>query len=426
MRPARTLIHGAVIVTAVPGEAPFEGWVAIDDARIGAVGRGAPPDTAGFDHVIDGTARVLMPGLVNAHAHSHSSLTRGSAEGAALDGWIAAIEREQAVLTPAQAMVGAQATYAEALLSGTTTIVDMCLHPEAALDAAERIGIRAVIAPYVAHTKPFAPTLDQTEKLLRRAGPDRVWVGLHELDSSGDVEIRAGVALSTTYGAGLHLHCAETEASVRRTRERTGRSPVMHLQHLGGLGPRTVLAHCVWVDGPDRDAMAAAGAHVVHCPHANLKLGSGIAPVAVMLAQGISVVLGSDGAKANNRLDMFDAMKFASLLAKGAACDPALLPPDQVLGMATRCGGIALGLPVGMIAAGLLADLVLLRTDVFHMQPATPTTVVTNLVHAARGSDVDTVLVGGRVVVRHGVLTSMDAAAVLADLSKVGRALLSA
>lgn len=421
----RLLIRDALIVTGVPGEMPFDGWVAVDGERIASLGAGTSPDDGSFDRVIDARDRLLMPGLVNAHAHSHSSLTRGSAEGAALDTWLAAIEREQAVLTAEQARVGALATYAEALLSGTTTILDMCLHPEVALRAAGQIGIRAVVAPYVASSKPFAPTLERTEALLREAGPNRVWVGLHDVESCADAQLHEGAALAVKYRTGLHLHCAETEGSVARTRKRTGHSPVAHLRHLGALGSRTLLAHCVWVDADDVAALAAAGAHVVHCPHANLKLGSGIAPIAAMLEAGVNVALGSDGAKANNRLDMFDAMKFASLLAKGAARDPALLPPEQVLAIATRHGGSALGLDVGTLAPGMLADLVLLRLDVLHMQPAAPRTVVTNLVHSARGSDVETVLVGGVVVVENGMLTTIDQSALLRELGATGRALLA-
>src|SRR4051812_36227602 len=152
----RTLIRDALIVS--PDDAqPFYGWIEVVDGRIGAVGADNAP--SGADLTIDGSACALLPGLVNTHAHSHSSLTRGSAEGVALYEWIGVIEREQSRLTPQQARAGALATYAEALLSGTTAMVDMCLQPEAAFAAARDIGIRAVIAPYVASTKPFAPTL---------------------------------------------------------------------------------------------------------------------------------------------------------------------------------------------------------------------------------------------------------------------------
>jgi 5-methylthioadenosine/S-adenosylhomocysteine deaminase len=421
------LIRDALIVSD-PATVPFWGWLVIAQGHIAEIGTGEPPRAA-FAHVFSGRERAVIAGLVNAHAHSHSSLTRGSAEGRTLDDWIASIEREQMILDDEQAYWGALSTYAEALLSGTTTIVDMCLKPEAALRAAKAIGIRAVIAPYVADGKAFAPTLVETEELLKArsvAGTrSDVWVGLHDLESCSDGQIRAGVALAKRYATGLHLHCAETHANLERTRRRTGRTPVQQLHALGVLGRRTLLAHCVWVDAEDRALLAESGSCVVHCPHANLKLGSGIAPVPALLNEGVSVALGTDGAKANNRLDMFDVMKFASLLHKGVTRDPTVLPPEKVLGMANQAGAAALGLYAGALQPRAPADLTLVRLDRFHLQPAEPATIVTNLVHSARGSDVDAVIVGGEIVVQEGRLVTSDQNEILARAQKIGRALLA-
>jgi 5-methylthioadenosine/S-adenosylhomocysteine deaminase len=404
----RTLIRDALIVST-GNEQPFYGWVEIVDSVIAGVGAGNAP--TGADETIDGSDCALLPGLVNTHAHSHSSLTRGSAEGVALDQWLAIIEREQSRLTAEQARAGALATYAEALLSGTTTIVDMCLQPQAAFTAARDIGIRAVIAPYVADTKHFTPTLSETAALLDKAAKFddrvRVWVGLHDLESCSDEQVAAGVELARRHGVGVHLHCSETSYQIERTRKRTGRTPVAQLAHLGALGPMTLLAHCVWADDADREMLRSNGVSVAHCPHANLKLGCGIAPVADMLRRGINVTTATDGAKANNRLDLFDVMKFASLLQKGALQDPAALPPRQVLEMATAHGGRALHAPIGAIGTGMAADLILVRLDRLHLQPSVPDTVMTNLVHAARGSDVNMTMVAGKALVRDGQLVAM-------------------
>jgi len=411
------LIRDALVVT----EAPFRGWVSIEGNRIFQVGRGEPPKS---ENIIDARGGALIAGLINTHAHSHSSLTRGSAEGMALEAWIGAVIREQRRLTPEQAYVGALATYAEALLSGTTTILDMCLFPEEALRAAEEIGIRALIAPYVADTMPFAPRLDRTAALLRKA-KNKVWVGLHDLETCSDEQIRAGVELALENGSGVHLHCAESKGWTERTRSRTGRSPFEQLEHLGVFKARTHLAHCVWASESDRRLLAERSASVAHCPHANLKLGSGIAPVPAMRAAGVRVALATDGAKANNRLDMFDVMKFASLLHKGVGLDPELLSPWQILDMATAQGAAALHIESGHIKPGQLADLTLIATDRFHLQPAEPQTIVTNLVHAARGSDVDMVIVDGRVVVERGRLATLDQDEVLARHAQTGRSLLA-
>lgn len=424
--PASLLIRDALVVPSGAGPAPFFGWVAIAGDRIAGVGKGVAPSFPNA-RVVDGEGRALIAGFVDTHAHSHSSLTRGSAEGLALEEWIATIEREQARLSDDDAYVGALVTYGELLLSGTTTVVDMCLRPEPALRAAREIGIRAIVAPYVLDVRAFAPTLADVARLLEapRAAGDRtaVWVGLHDLESCADETIADGAALARQFGTGIHLHCAESRHNAERTRARTGRSPIAQLDALGALGPRTLLAHCVWADDADIALLAARGSSVAHCPHANLKLGSGIAPVPAMRAAGVRVSVATDGAKANNRLDLFDVMKFASLLHKGSTLDPRVLPADDVLAMATRDGAAAVGLDAGEIAAGRLADLTLVDLRRFHLQPATPEAIATNLVHAARGSDVDTVIVGGEVVVEGGRLQRVDEQRLLAAMRRTAAAL---
>jgi 5-methylthioadenosine/S-adenosylhomocysteine deaminase len=423
---ARSCIFRDVLVVPPEGAAPFEGWVVVEDVTIAAVGRGVP-QMRGDQRVIRGGGAALLPGLVNTHAHSHSSLTRGSAEGLPLEGWLGVIEKEQARLTNEQAYIAALATYAEALLSGTTTIVDMCLRPAPAMRAAREIGIRAAIVPYVADTKPFAPSLHDNAALLETAERDervQLWVGVHDLESCSDGCIRAAGELARKHHTSLHLHCSETRTSIDRTLARVGRTPVAQLHALAALSERTLLAHCVWLSEEDRALIAATGAHVAHCPHANLKLGSGIAPVPDLCRRGVNVTLATDGAKANNRLDMFDVMKFASLLQKGVTGDPKMLPPAQVLDMATARGAAALGIAAGAIAPGRNADLVLVRLDGFHLQPCVPDTLVTNLVHAARGSDVELVMVDGRILVEDGRLADERWADLLQRVQPVARELL--
>jgi 5-methylthioadenosine/S-adenosylhomocysteine deaminase len=430
MTDVSVILHDALIVPGTsPGRLPFFGWIHVQDGLIRGMGRGeAPAGLVGMR--IDCTGDVLLPGLINLHAHSHSSLTRGSAEGISLEDWLAEVEREQRLLTEDDAYVAALGTYAEALLSGTTTILDMCLRPDAALRAAETLGIRAIIAPYVADTKPFTPNLTTTARLLEHCRARRktvsVWVGLHDLESCSDDQIREGVALAKAYGTGLHLHCSESEFSVQQTLRRTGSTPVAHLNTLGALGPKTLLAHCVWANEEDQDLLRRHGSGVTHCPHANLKLGSGIAPIPAMLSRGVPVALGTDGAKANNRLDMFDVMKFASLLHKGVSRNPRVMPVDQILGMATERAAQIIGEPdLGILAPGRKADLITVRADDFHVQPMLPDTVWTNLVHAARGSDVSLVMVAGKIVARDGELVGIQSHGLRSRFREVGLELIS-
>lgn len=420
------LIRDVLIAAKPAEEPPFRGWVHTVGPYIHAVGRDADPAPADST-VVEGRGRALIPGLVNAHAHSHSSLTRGTAEGMPLETWLQAGLREQSRMTEEHIRLSALATYGEALLSGTTAIFDMCIAPEIARDAARDIGIRAMIAPRVADRMRIQVSLQHAADFAMATARDervRGCIGLHDLESASDGLIREAAALAQSLHLPLHLHCAESQHWTEKTRVRTGRSPVRQLENLGVLSPGVHLAHCVWTDERDREVLAAHDVSVAHCPHSNLKLGSGIAAVTAMRKAGVRVSLGTDGARANNRLDMFDVMKFASLLAKGTELDATALLPADVLTMATREGARTMDSAAAEIAPGRPADITLVAVDRFHLQPALPDTIVTNLVHAARGADVDMVLVDGVVVVEGGRLALVDQDELLARYVEAGRELL--
>lgn len=175
---------------------------------------------------------------------------------------------------------------------------------------------------------------------------------------------------------------------------------------LGVLEQNTHLAHCVWVEQEDFKILGQTRTSIAHCPHANLKLGSGVAPIPSMISSGIKVTLATDGAKANNRIDMFDVMKFAGLIHRGFHHNPSILPPEQVFGMATSNGAEVLGYRSGRLAQGYNADIAFINIDQIHLQPAQPQTIIPNLVYSAQGSDVDQVMVGGRILVQEGKLVS--------------------
>jgi 5-methylthioadenosine/S-adenosylhomocysteine deaminase len=421
------LVKDALVISA--DQAPFFGWVSVRDDRISEVGPQRPSESNGYSCVIDARGGPLIPGLINAHAHSQSTLTRGSAEGLPLDKWLPIIFREMRRLTDEQAYCAALLTYGEALLSGTTCIIDMCQVPRAAARAANLLGIRAILAPYVADSLDYCPTLEESETLIKenngKLNRVQFWVGLAGLNTSTLAQVEHAVALARQYGVGFHTHCSETKTEIERSRQETGRTPTARLHALNALNAKTLLAHCVWLSEEDRDLIASHGVHIAHCPQSNLKLGSGLAPIRDFLARGINVTLGSDGAKANNRLDGFDAMKFASLLQKGWLHDPAVLTSREVFAMATSNCAPLLGLNVGMIAPGAKADLVLLRADALNLQPVLPETVLANLVHAARGGDVDTVIVDGRIVVENGRLIALDQSELAAHARQTAKELLA-
>lgn len=429
MNEKKILFKNALIVPNTSEKpAAFWGWLLVAGNKIEVVKQGEPPSEIVADQVIDASDRAILPGIANSHTHSQSSLTRGSAEGIPLHEWLPVIDKEQKILTEEQAYVGALATYSELALNGATLISDMCLHPQAAIRAAREIGVRLVIAPYSASTKSFTPDLSVTEGLLASIPRDdemvKAWVGLHDLETCGDGQLIQGAHLAAQYGTGLHLHCSESQFFVDLTLKRTGKRPVAHLASLGLLGEKTLLAHCVWVDEADRALMAEYGARVAHCPQSNLKLGSGIAPVPEMLEKNIRVTLGTDGARANNRLDMFDVMKFASLIHKGTHLDAFLLPPELIINMATQEGYHTFGIRAGSLSPEMLADLILVNLERFHLQPALPETIATNLVHSAMGADVDLVMVNGRILIENGELLTADRRKILAGLKKTGEELI--
>ncbi|MDQ1123602.1 amidohydrolase family protein [Microbacterium trichothecenolyticum] len=375
---------------------------------------------------VDLPNRLLMPGLVN--AHHHSGMLRGTAEHLPVWEWLRLhIDPMHRVLRPDEAEAAAWLCYAEGLLSGTTTVVDMWRFMDGAVRAATALGNRVVTVNYVgAHPDfDYFDTLDDNERMLSRytgAANGRVmpWVGLEHpfyADAAGQ---RRAVALAREYDTGLYTHCSESELELADFAERHGARPMFALEQLGFFdAPRTMIAHAVWLDDSEVDLIAARGVGVSHNPVSNMKLASGMAPVAEMLAAGVNVGLGTDGEKENNNLDMFEEMKVASLLGKLRTMDAAAMDSWDVLRMATRGGAAAIGRgdELGAITVGRKADLVAVRTDTPRMTPLLPAgdyaNIHHNLVHAVRGSDVDLTMVDGEIVVRDGRLVNADLAEII-------------
>lgn len=365
--------------------------------------------------------RLLMPGLVN--AHHHSGMLRGTAEHLPVWEWLRLhIDPMHRVLRPEEAEAAAWLCYAEGLLSGTTTVVDMWRYMDGAARAASVLGNRVVTVNYVGEHPDFDyfDTLDDNERMLAEwtgAANDRImpWVGLEHpfyADAAGQ---RRAIALANAYGTGLYTHCSESEIELADFADRHGARPMFALEELGFFDvPRAMIAHAVWLDAAEVDLIAARGVGVSHNPVSNMKLASGMAPVAEMLAAGVNVGLGTDGEKENNNLDMFEEMKVASLLGKLRTMDAAAMDSWQVLGMATRGGAAAIGRgdELGALTPGRKADFVAVRTDTPRMTPFMPDgaypNIHHNLVHAVRGSDVDMTVVDGEIVVRDGLLVNAD------------------
>ncbi len=433
------ILHADHVIPMSAGEPVItDGAVLVNpDGRIGAVGPaadviGAAPATP-VRRLAD---RLLMPGLINAHAHS--GLLRGTAEGLPVWEWLQRfIDPMHRVLTPRDAEVASFLCYAEALLSGTTTIVDMWRYMHGSAKAADELGIRAVLVPYVAEhpAHDYFETLRTNEALIQQwhggaAGRVQVWVGLEHMFYGTPDAWKRAIDMCRHYDVGFHTHSNESRFDVDETLRRHGKRPIEALAAFGLLdAPRTLLAHCVWLSDEEIALLAERGVGVAHNPISNMKLASGAARTVDLLAAGVAVGLGTDGEKENNNLDVFEEMKTASLMAKLASLDAAALDAWSVCRMATITGARALGLEAvtGSLEVGKQADLIAVRTDTPRLTPliaGADGNLHHNLVHAVQGGDVDLTMVAGRVVVDGGRLLTADLRDLMAEANRAAPELL--
>jgi 5-methylthioadenosine/S-adenosylhomocysteine deaminase len=426
-----TLVRNGIVLPMTGGNALVDpGSVLIDDRSIVAVGSvaelDADPRSAGAD-VVDATGHAVLPGLHNGHLHS--GLLRGTAESMSLWDWLRAyVDPAHKALTPEIARAASLQCYAEGLLAGTTSVMDMWRFMEGSASVAADLGIRATLVPYVADEEgyDYFESLASNRRLLESVGTAaaegrvRAWVGLEHLMYCTPECFAGAMALAEEFDTGLHTHSSESTWEVQESLARWGRRPIEVFHQRGILSPRTVVAHCVWLDDREVALMASTGTAAVHCPCSNMKLASGPARIGHMRAAGVTVGLGSDGEKENNSLDLFEEMKFASLLAKVSTLDPTVGDPWDILTMATSEGARALGLdPVtGSLAPGKRADLVTVWLGGLHTTPVlhgAQANVAAHLVFSASGHDVRDVWVDGRRLVTGGAPLTFDVATVRAE-----------
>jgi 5-methylthioadenosine/S-adenosylhomocysteine deaminase len=424
-----TLLTGGIVVPMDGTRAVIHpGAVLADGDTIVAVGPAAEVAAhplAASATTVDVTDRILIPGIHN--CHMHSGLLRGTAENLPLLAWLATyVDPAHRALTPEIAEAASRLCYAEALLGGTTSVMDMWRYLDRAAVVAGRLGLRATLVPYVCDEEglDYFETLDTNRELIETIGVGgrvRAWVGLEHLLYCTPAAYTAARSLAEEYGTEIHTHSSEQQLEVTAVVEKFGRRPIHELEARGLLeGGHCVIAHCVWLDDAELDVLARTGTRVAHCPCSNMKLASGIARVPDMWARGITVGLGSDGEKENNNLDLLEEMKFASLVQKVSLLDASAGEPWSVLAMATTEGARCLGLDgiTGSLAAGKRADIVAIDVRRLHMAPlqiGLDQNVVEHLVFSAQAGDVDAVWVDGRPLVSGGQLLTDDVDAIRAD-----------
>jgi 5-methylthioadenosine/S-adenosylhomocysteine deaminase len=374
-----------------------------DDGRIAEVGEDVI--AAEGDEVIDCSGTAIIPGLVNAHTHAAMTLFRGYGDDLPLMEWL------QTKIWPAEAKLDADDVYwgarlacVEMIRSGTVRFWDMYWHPDATARAVADSGLRATIAAPLIDTGGDGPSslredaLESLDALEGVAGVGRA-LAPHAIYTVSEDSLRWIVEQAGERDLPIHVHLSETEGEVNDCVREHGVRPAIYLDRTGALGPRTLLAHSVWLDDEELDLIAERGATVVTNPCANLKLAVGrVFGYQAMRERGIAVALGTDGPGSNNSLDLLQEVKYMSLLQKHEARDPAALPAREAWDVA--CGRTAPLLGVsGRIEPGEPADFLLVRTDTPELAVGD---LVANLVYAASGAVVDATVVAGRVLMQDG------------------------
>ena len=367
-------------------------------------------------------AHAVIPGLVNAHTHAAMALLRGIADDLALMEWL---QRhiwpvEMRVASPQFVYDGTLLACAEMLRGGITTFNDMYFFPEAAARAAAAAGMRAALGmivvdfptPYASHPADYLSKGLALRDAMRTHPLISFCFAPHAPYSVADKPLEQIATYANELDLPVHIHLHETRDEMAQAQARDGSRPIARLQALGLLGPNLLAVHAIHLTPAEIELLARCGCHVVHCPSSNLKLASGIAPVARLLAAGVPVSLGTDGAASNNRLDLFTEMRQAALLAKAAADDPTILSAQQALRMATLEGASALGLErtIGSLEPGKAADLVAVDFSAPELMPCFDP--ISHLVYVAGRQNVSHVWVAGELAVEEGVLTRPELRAV--------------
>ncbi|MCZ7567916.1 MAG: amidohydrolase [Ardenticatenaceae bacterium] len=430
----RVLIKNADVVTLNPAGDVLQGAdIAIEGRTIAAIG--AVP--AGFipDETLDATGHVALPGFWNAHTHAAMTFERGYADDLPLDRWFnERIWVAESALTSDDVYWGAALAAAEMIRGGTVGFADHYFYMDRVAEVIQQSGLKALLAWCVFGLASEVGTdlegsLEFTHHFNGAAdGRIKTILGPHAPYTCPPEFLTTVAEAARREGFGIHIHLAESEEQVMTSLKKYGRTLVAHVDHLGLFDvPGPILcAHCIYVNELDRQILTIRGANVVQCPNCHMKLAMGVTPVLDLLARGVNVALGTDGAGSNNNLDMLEEAQLAGLIQKQHLGDAQVLPGDSVLRLATRHGALATGFKEsGVLAPGMAADLLLFDFDQPHLRPRH--SVVSNLVHAARSSDIRHVIIDGRTVMKDRELLTLDEERILWEAERrafgmIGRA----
>ena len=429
------VVSGGIVVTMDPARAiEPDGSVAVRGDSIVAVGPRAQIETRYRGaQVIDARGHLVLPGFINGHTHVPMTLFRGLHDDVTLNDWL------YKYIFPAEAKNvneqfvrwGTRLAAAEQIRAGVTTFADMYYFEDAIAEETKAAGMRGVLGETfidfpAPDNKSEAEMLAYTEKFLKRWQGDPLIHAApapHSIYTCSKKTLQDAAALARKYHAPILIHMAEMKKEWDDSKKVNGTSPTQYLEKIGVLGPDVVAAHCIFVDEADRKLLAERGTGCVHNPSSNMMIASGVSPVPEMRAAGVAVGLGTDGpAGSNNDLDLMEEIDLAAKLAKVSKMDPLALNAKAVVEMATIDGARALHMDkeIGSLEVGKKADLVLISLNEPHAQPMYD--IYAQVAYSLKGSDVDTVVIGGRVVMRNRELLTVDQPAVLQKAREYGMA----
>lgn len=368
--------------------------------------------------IIDAKEKILLPGFVNTHTHLSMTLFRGLADDLALDEWLNDnIWPIEANLNGYYCYIGALLGAIELIKSGTTTFSDMYFYMEDVAKAVEESGIRAVLSYGMidfGDEERRKAEIEANLQLYKNChntadGRIKVFFGPHSPYTASEELLKEVRKLADENNIGIHIHVSETQKEIDDVSAEKGLRPFEYLDSIGFLGPDVVCAHSVWLSDKEIEIIKEKDVKVSHNPCSNMKLASGIAPVSKLLENDICVGIGTDGASSNNNLDLIEELKTASLLQKVATLDPKVLTSDESLAMGTINGARALGLDdeIGTVEVGKKADLILIDTNSANMVPDS-SNLSSNIIYSANGSNVDTTICNGQILMENRKLTTLD------------------
>lgn len=411
-----------------------DGAIAIKNNEIFFVGKRASADGIHAEKKINAKGKVAVPGLINCHTHVPMTLMRGIAEDKPLNTWLKeAIWPIEAKLTPEDIYAGALLGCLEMIKSGTTCFADMYFQEEAVAKAVKESGLRAVLAEGIIEAENKA----LGEKMLKNSvkfaeefsgyaeGRITTMLGPHAAYSCSPELLMKVRDKASELGVSVHTHLAESAEMFEKIEKKHGCSEVEFLKNLGFFKAHVLAAHCINLTENDRRILAEHHVNVVYVPAANMKLGLGAAKIKELTSLNVNVALGTDGPASNNTLDMLETMKVGALLQKLVYLNPEALSAYEVLRMATINGAKALGLEksIGSLETGKKADIILIDFSKPHLKPLHD--VYASIVYSAHGSDVETVIVDGKILMENRQVKTLDEQAVMAKAEKHAARLLS-